>query len=300
MFGYVIANLPDLDDQEKARYQGAYCGLCRTLGERLGQRCRPLLSYDTTFLSLLLGALYEPAESGGQARCALHPVAPRSHLENPYTAYAADMTVALAYHKCLDDWHDDHNLRHRGYAGLLERPYAQVRCRHPYQTKAIEAGLARIDAGEHDPATGPDQQAAAFGAVMAAVFVPYPDIWADTLAEFGYELGRFIYLMDATCDYADDLKHGSYNPLRLLGCQPEQMEPTLECLIGAAAAAFERLPLERDLHLLRSVLYAGVWQQFNSRYKAGAASVPAEEAPPSTVTVAKRRLARSPKSRRAA
>lgn len=35
-------------------------------------------------------------------------------------------------------------------------------------------------------------------------------------------------------------------------------------LMGRATALFERLPLEQDLALLRSILYAGVWQQYNA------------------------------------
>ena len=46
MFGYLVANLEDASDQEKARYRAAYCGLCRTLGGRCGQRCRLALTYD--------------------------------------------------------------------------------------------------------------------------------------------------------------------------------------------------------------------------------------------------------------
>ena len=33
-------------------------------------------------------------------------------------------------------------------------------------------------------------------------------------------------------------------------------------LAAGVAEAFERLPLERDLRLLRSVVYAGVWQKY--------------------------------------
>ena len=32
--------------------------------------------------------------------------------------------------------------------------------------------------------------------------------------------------------------------------------------MGEATTAFEKLPLEQDLHLLRSVVYAGVWQKY--------------------------------------
>ena len=73
MFGYVQANIADLSEEEKQRYRAAYCGLCHTLGERHGVASRLSLSYDLTFLTLLLSSLYEPEERSGQCRCVVHP-----------------------------------------------------------------------------------------------------------------------------------------------------------------------------------------------------------------------------------
>lgn len=73
MFGHIQANLADLTEDQKRRYQAAYCGLCRTIGKRHGQLAWMGLSYDLTFLSLLLSSLYEPEENDIYCRCAIHP-----------------------------------------------------------------------------------------------------------------------------------------------------------------------------------------------------------------------------------
>ena len=80
MFGYVMPRMEDLTQEERERYHAAYCGVCRALGERFGQRCRVALTYDMTFLALLLGSLYEPEERQGSKRCAPHPVRPHAYL----------------------------------------------------------------------------------------------------------------------------------------------------------------------------------------------------------------------------
>ena len=81
----------------------------------------------------------------------------------------------------------------------------------------------------------------------------------------GARLGKFIYVMDAAMDYEDDAASGSYNPLVAMNASPEAVRESLELLAASVAEAFEKLPLERDLHLLRSVVYAGVWQQYNTK-----------------------------------
>ena len=89
------------------------------------------------------------------------------------------------------------------------------------------------------------------------------DYWSGALRAFGYSLGRYIYMLDATCDYDKDVKSGSYNPVILMEKKPEDMRDTLELLLGDASAAFEKLPLIQDEEILRNILYSGVWQGYN-------------------------------------
>ena len=54
MFGYVVPNQAALSDEAQKRYRTAYCGLCRRIDALHGLRGRFTLSYDLTFLNLLL------------------------------------------------------------------------------------------------------------------------------------------------------------------------------------------------------------------------------------------------------
>ena len=270
MFGFVTANIVDLSDEEKSRYQALYCGLCHEIKTLHGQRARFCLSYDLTFLIMLLGSLYEPPERETTERCPAHPVRAQRCLATAYTAYAADMAIALAYYKCLDDWNDEGKVSARQANRLLEKPYRAVRERWPRQCAAIDAGMAAVSAAERDEHAGPDEAAQRFGEVMGAIFVlDENDFWAPALWRLGAELGRFIYFMDAAVDLDEDIEHDRYNPFRLLDMDAEAMRTALENLAGGAAGVFETLPLERDLHAMRSVVYAGVWQQFYAKYGDG-------------------------------
>ncbi len=277
MFGYVVANLEDATAQEKERYRAVYCGLCRTLGHRCGQHCRLSLTYDMAFLVLLFGSLYEPEETRSQARCIAHPLSTHAFAQNRFTDYAADVTVALAYHKCRDDWNDEHKATARVGQAALAGAYRRVRGRLPRQCTAIERELAAIDALEQAADPSPDAAARRFGDLMGELFVVDQDPWAETLRNMGYHLGRFIYLMDAVCDLESDRKKGTYNPLATLDLAPAESEMALSVIMGQATEAFEKLPLEQDLHLLRNVLYAGVWQKYNAQFKKKDKEEPLEE-----------------------
>ena len=89
MFGFVIASLEELSEEQKNRYQSVYCGICRAIREADGQLCRLGLSYDMAFLALLLMSLYEPDEENGRGRCIAHPAKARPWTDNEYIRYAA-------------------------------------------------------------------------------------------------------------------------------------------------------------------------------------------------------------------
>ena len=299
MFGYLVASVEDLSAAEKERYHAAYCGLCRTLGERCGQRCRLTLRYDLVFLVLLLSSLYEPPEQGGKKRCPPHPAKAHPYVCTEWTDYAADLSVALAYHKCVDDWRDDKSARARAAMAALAGPYRAVRQQQPQVCEAIEAAMddihtiekraARRDArgssgdapegssggesGASDTFDTPDAAANRFGVLMGELFACRDDRWSDDVRRLGARLGKFVYVMDAAMDFEQDQESGSYNPLVALGMDSRTALESLELIMAGAAEAFERLPLEQDIHLLRSVVYAGVWQQYNARYREAADAV---------------------------
>ena len=264
MFGYMIANPNDLNEAEKQRYNEIYCGLCYRLGKQHGQLARLGVTYDLTFLILLLASLYEPAEKQGTLHCPAHPVHKHPYTVNRFTDYAADLTIALTYYKCLDDWQDEHQWLKRGYAGLLKSAYAKVKTRLPRQCEMIQACMQYLNRIENAKGS-PDEATQAFGRLMGECFVESDDLWSGMLRQMGSQLGHFIYLMDALMDYDEDIKKGTYNPLVVLGAKPHQLPEALNIYMGMAADVFERLPLVQDLHLLRSIVYNGVWQKYQAR-----------------------------------
>ena len=72
--------------------------------------------------------------------------------------------------------------------------------------------------------------------------------------------------MDAAMDYHSDRKKHSYNPLICAGMRPEDMKELLAMSMGNVTQIFEQLPLVQDVHLLRNILYGGVWQQYSAKY----------------------------------
>ena len=121
MFGYVVVNKPELKFREFDVYRAYYCGLCHSLSKRHGLSGQLTLSYDMTFLVILLSSLYEPEHNVTSKRCVVHPLRRQNIISSEFTDYVADMNVILSYFKCLDDWHDDRSVLKLAYSKLLKK-----------------------------------------------------------------------------------------------------------------------------------------------------------------------------------
>ena len=267
MFGLVTASLSELTKEEKNRYSSVYCGICRQIRKLSSQLSRLGLSYDMAFLALLLMSLYEPEEESGARACMLHPIKPRPWLDNEYIRYAADINVALAYHKAADDWQDDKSLTARIRGAVFSGSYPRIRSQYPRQCQAIEDCITQLSELEKQNCENPDLVANCFGQLMGELLVYREDLWAPTLRQMGMALGRFIYLGDAVLDYRRDRKKKKYNPFLAQGSE-ESWEVWQQYLVLAMARctdAFERLPLVQDKKLLDNILYSGVWSRFRTK-----------------------------------
>ena len=270
MFGYLVANTELLDEEQQRRYKACYCGLCRSLKERHGQLSRMTLNFDMTFLVLLLGSLYEPEEQREKEKCIAHPVEARPWWRTEFTDYAADMNVALAYLKCMDDWEDDSNPIALAQAGVLKSAYQKISARYPRQCEAMDLFIRDLRQLEKAGDESPDRAADCFAMLMGEIFAPREDYWSTTLRRTGQSLGRFIYVMDACMDLDSDALFNRYNPFRRYyrrSDNEQRFRDILKMQLGECVFYFDKLPLVQDAGLLKNILCAGLWARFDRKFK---------------------------------
>ncbi len=265
MFGYVLPDISGLTRRDVDKYQSFYCGLCHSL-KRYGNIKRLALTYDMTFLAMFLSSMYDTDEKTFEKACIRHPLEKKPYISNKFVDYARDMTVALVYHKCTDDWADDRKPTSLALSKILISAYRAVKDKWPKQCGEIEKELSAISAAEKARDGDPDACANAFGRLMISIFCLEKDAFTDYVAAMSYNLGKFIYMADAASDYEADMKSGNYNPIKYLA-KDADIQQLLEIYMGNCCNAFEMLPLERDLYIMRNILYGGVWIAFNENNK---------------------------------
>lgn len=265
MYGYVVINQPELKFREYDVYRSYYCGLCHVLKENYGFKGQMSISYDMTFLVMLLNGLYEPDITYIEEKCAAHPVRKHQTRYSSITEYVADMNILMTYYKCMDDWIDEKKVTRRVIATGLKKAAFRIMEKYPQKAEKINMNMSRLSDLEKRDETNIDTAAEPFADILGCMSAIYDDEWSDTLYHMGYNLGKFIYLIDAYEDLDSDIKNNRYNVFKTHMQDSgfdDMCASILNCIMAECARDFEMLPIIEDAQILRNIIYSGVWTRF--------------------------------------
>ena len=270
MFGYVRVDKPELKVKEYEMYKAVYCSLCKSLGKHYGILSRFTLSYDFTFLALLNMSLKDGCNKIEQKRCAFNPLKKCNYckadddLEMPCAA-----AMIMTYYKLLDNIDDEKGIKKIGYLCLkpiLKSANKKAALKYPQIEKIVsdyikeQATLEKADCKEFDRIAHPTAKALA----KILMLCSEDNSQKRVLERIGYCLGRYIYLMDAFCDFQSDIKTGSYNVLK--NKQKEEIDDFVKSQIyfsiNEASKAFELLDIKKYKSILGNIIYLGLEQTF--------------------------------------
>ena len=269
MFGYVRAEKPELKMREYEIYRGVYCSLCRRLGKSYGFLSRLTLSYDFTFLALLDISMRDGCTYFKPGRCAFNPAKRCNYLKDgEQLDFSASAAMIMLYYKIADDIKDE-----KGFKKLLaliikpvfSRAHKKAAKAFPQVEKYVSDYIKNQNALEAENCESVDRAAEPTANVMANILSLLSDDQNQkrALARLGYCIGRYIYILDAACDYKKDEKSGSYNVLRYVkGERGEYVSSQLYISVNEAAKAFELLDIKKHKPILGNIIYLGLEATF--------------------------------------
>ena len=244
-------------------YRATYCGLCRCLRDKYGFMPPMFLSYDFTFLALLLW----------EAEDTFHPCTGRCHMKpwakkpmcpaHPALEQTADASVILTYWKLRDSVSDERGVKKLAawmLAAMMKPSYRKASTARPDFDKAAQAHLARLGQLEKENCPSIDRTADAFACLLRDAAGRDCE-QGRVLEQILYHVGRWIYLADARDDLEEDRQQGRYNPLLLRYGQEVDdaaLEDTMLHSLDMAAAALQLGQFGCRMPVLENILYLGL------------------------------------------
>lgn len=267
MFGYIKTNKMELKYREILAYKGYYCGICMTLKREYGNLSRLSLNYDTTFLQILLTSLYEPQDYGEKLRCMSHPHKKEVVITNEISKYCSAMNIILTYYKLKDDVEDDNSIKAKALMKLIQGAFDKTKGQYEAKAEQIGALLKQLWDLEKQESRDIESLANLFGDIMGIVFEYKDDVFAKTMYQIGFYLGKYIYIVDAFEDLEDDLKNNKYNPFAGQDADKELVKQQLFFLLACVNDELDRLPLIRNKGIIDNILFSGIVQRLNKAIK---------------------------------
>lgn len=219
MFGYLQIHKDELKVKEYEAYKSVYCGLCKQLGKDYGFLTRLILSYDCTFYAILLMSLKRSCTGFFDGRCKFNPLKKCKFADCKDNAYskASALSVISAYYKVVDDIDDSGFFKRialkiaKPFFGRRQKKAAR---RFPEIEIIVSEMMKNQKAAENDELVTIDKAANPTAKMISdlAALEGGNDLQKRVLSEFGYQIGRWVYLIDAADDYEKDKKSGNFNP----------------------------------------------------------------------------------------
>lgn len=268
MFGYIVPSKEHLGEDDFNTFCSYYCGLCKSMGKHCSHSSRIGLSYDLTFLSIVLSSVVEENVEVLPQHCIIHPIKKKNTVKlNCVLEYTAMMATILAYEKCRDDIYDDKSIKAVLGMILYRSAYKKAIKKHREASLYISSRLKELREIEKNKICDIDIAADKFALILQKLFTPNFITDKNTIRQlewFGYNIGRWIYILDAINDLESDFKSKSYNPLLCDNIENikehcislcEKTEQSLTFTLENAAEAFDLMKLYKNSELLNKMIY---------------------------------------------
>ncbi len=264
MFGYVTINKPELKIKEYEAYKGVYCTLCKEMGKEYGLLSRFLLSYDGAFYVMYKLGLSQDKINVSNSRCSFNPCKKCMKItcENNVYKLACAITVILAYFKIVDNLYDSKFLKRMllyiiyPYFSLIKN---KAKKKYPEIFEIVNNGMKEQFKTESESDVSLDKSAHPSGKILSELFsLDEVGENKEKSKQFGYQLGRVVYFLDAFDDYDKDIKTKSFNPFKNSNNLVDDATKSVNMSIGALTEILKEQQLNEFTEIIENIVYDGL------------------------------------------
>jgi len=278
MFGYVLPVQKQLSNEEYSLYNSFYCGICLDIKERLGEFARFATGYDMTFFAVLLSDIVDQDIDFFTCKCIGSPFQKHAVVKrNVLMDKVADLSVILAYYKTQDNVADGEVIKGKLAAKMFRKAYNKAKENSPELDSIVDINLKELEKLQSDSDISIDRLAHPFGNLIkqAAISI-IGDKTNDNIERLCYNIGKFVYLIDALDDLVEDIKKGTFNAFlhtisngspsnfkgmtktEFLAQHGSDIEFCINSTINMCITGFNSLDFRQSYSLLKNIIHLGL------------------------------------------
>lgn len=265
MFGYVVIDKPNILIKDYQTYRSYYCGLCKAIGKKTGQLMRFSLNYDIVLLALLAYNYEDKDPVFKKGHCPTHPIRKIEYVEDKEIfAKISDVNTILGYYKVEDDVVDEG--KHKGIKQALKGYYKKAAKRLPAYAESVRIGYEKLREKEKENRSA-EEIADAFGQILMKTADAVTEKADAHFRKLLYEVGKWIYLLDAVDDVKKDFEKQNFNPFlreitswndTVYDKVEQKARPMLYECIASVRDCYDKMHIEISEGALSNIIYLGL------------------------------------------
>ena len=281
MFGYLDVDKSTLEDGQRGLWQTFMCGLCFSTKKLYGNFPRMFISNDVNFFNVLFHSVNGIDVEIDKNRCFSHPIRKQTVIkQTELTDRLATANVLLTYWNVYDDTIDGGSATKKIALKTLRRAYKKAKSDFAELDEMLAKRYGELREMEQSGVDGIDRIAHAFAQLSEdfATLILHENA-TEHVKTLCYNLGKWIYLIDALDDAEKDLKRKEYNPfvshynaktVEDLSEKYDELQFEMFAVLNRVASAYNDLNLTKYTCILTNVLFDSIRNKTKdilSRYK---------------------------------
>ena len=269
MFGYVkLSN--DAQQSERGIFQTFMCGICKAT-KNYSSKARTAVGNDITFLNVLFHSFLQQEVEVVKGKCVAHPFKDRTLMTvDEVCSKLATANVLLTYLSLADHVQDEKSLTKKLAKKLFEKDFKLACEKEPELATALQQECLSLAKLEQQKETSIDVVSHPSAQLLVHVAKTVVGKSNKFLLDLCYNVGKWVYLIDACDDFNKDLRKKSYNPFqqaygsKLDKKALEEISFLLNTVTNRAVMCLNDLNLTKYNCILHNVVYK-TFRQENER-----------------------------------
>jgi len=212
MYGYILPDIDSLDIRDFVFYKSVFCGICKSIGKRLGTVARLSTGYDMTFLCIVVANHINLPFEFEDCRCIASIKRHTIAMESTLVDKIADLSVILGYYKIADNIRDSGGAKDRLAKAVFAKAYDRAKTNSKELDVIVSKYIGKLNELENANTVGIDRVSDCFANLAKEVAQSLSGKTDDNFDKMCYNIGKYIYLIDALDDIDEDAISNEYNP----------------------------------------------------------------------------------------
>lgn len=269
MFGYLDIDKTTLEQNQQGLWQSFMCAMCFSTKKLFGNVARTYVTNDLNFFNVLFGSVTNTQVQLVQTRCFSHPVKKQTVIApNELSDKMSVANVLFAYWNLRDDISDGASVAKRIAFANVKRSYRKARNLWTELDEVIANRTKQLSELEKSQCNVLDRVADSF-AMLSQEFctVALQDKATDYAKVLCYNVGKWVYLIDALDDFSKDIKRHEYNVFATcyavdnvsqLATHYDEIQFEMFAVLNRIAQSFNDLNLTEYTCVLRNILLQSI------------------------------------------